>query len=90
MGPHNPYFILSMKVTIQGFSQTHKIEKIAIIGNFVFPYICSFLLYLQNIMLVNVKLMLVDFRGLHFKSVNLIGFVHFKCQKVGNIGILLL
>ena len=27
-----------------GFSQTHKIDNIGIIANFVFPYICSFLL----------------------------------------------
>ena len=36
-----------------GFSQTH---KIGIIANFVFPYICSFYLYLHQLMLFNVKL----------------------------------
>ena len=39
-----------------GFSQTHKIGKIGIIVNFTFPYICSFLLNLQYMMLVNMKL----------------------------------
>ena len=39
-----------------GFSQTHKIGNITIFANFVFPYICSFLLYLQHMMLVNMKL----------------------------------
>ena len=38
------------------FSQTHKIGNIGIIANFVFPEICSFLLYLHYMMLVNVKL----------------------------------
>ena len=31
------------------FSQTHKIGNIDIIANFVFPYICSLLLYLQHV-----------------------------------------
>ena len=39
-----------------GFSQTHKIGNIGIIANFVFPKICSFLLYSNYMMLVNVKL----------------------------------
>ena len=43
-----------------GFSQTHKIGNIDIIANFTFPYICSFLLYLQHMMLINV---ILDIRG---------------------------
>ena len=39
-----------------GFSQMYKIGNIAIIANFVFPYICSFLHYLHHIMIVNEKL----------------------------------
>ena len=39
-----------------GFSRTHKIVIIGIIANFVFPYFCSFLLYLHHIILVNVTL----------------------------------
>ena len=39
-----------------GFSQTHKIGNIGINVNFVVPYIYSFVLYLQTIMLFNVKL----------------------------------
>ena len=34
-------------VSLWRFSQTHKIGNIATIANFVFPYICSFLLYLH-------------------------------------------
>ena len=34
----------------------HKNGNIGIIVNFVFSYICSFLLYLKHIILVNVKL----------------------------------
>ena len=39
-----------------GFTQTHKIGNIGIIANFVFPHICSLLLYWQHMMLVNVIL----------------------------------
>ena len=42
-----------------GFSQTHKIGNINIINiiaNFLFLFICSFLLYLHHVKLVNVKL----------------------------------
>ena len=35
------------------FSQTHKIGKTGIIAKFVFPDICSILLYLQHMMSVN-------------------------------------
>ena len=38
------------------FSQTHKVDNNGNNGNFVFPYICSFLRYLDLKMLVNVKL----------------------------------
>ena len=44
---------LVITVVVEFFSQTY---KIGINANFVFPYICSFLLYLYQIMLVNVKL----------------------------------
>ena len=37
------------------FLQTHKIANIAIIANFVFLYICSFLCYLHHVLLVNVN-----------------------------------
>ena len=37
------------------FSQSHKVGNIGIIVNFVFPYIPSFLLYLQQMLSVNVK-----------------------------------
>ena len=33
----------------------HKIGNIAIIVNFVFPYICSFLCYLHHVLLLNVN-----------------------------------
>ena len=38
------------------FSQTHKIDNVVNIANFVLSYICSFLLYLYHMMFVNVKL----------------------------------
>ena len=36
----------------------YKIDNIGIIVNFV-PYICNFLLYLQNMTLVNIKIITV-------------------------------
>ena len=39
-----------------GFSKTNKIGNIAIMVNFVFQNIRGFLLYLHNMLLVNVKL----------------------------------
>ena len=34
----------------------HKIGNFSIIANFVFPFVCSFLLYLYHMIIVNVKL----------------------------------
>ena len=45
-----------------GFSQTHKIGNIGIISNFLFPYICSFLLYLHHMMIVNVTLDITGYK----------------------------
>ena len=42
------------------FSQSHKVGNVVIIVNFMLPYICNFLLYLQQMMSVNVKL-----KGIH-------------------------
>ena len=47
------------------FSQKHNVDNVDIIANFVFPYNCSFLLYLYPLLLVNVKLELRDTWGLH-------------------------
>ena len=44
------------------FSQTHKIDNVVNIANFVLSYICSFLLCLYHTMFVNVKL---DISGCH-------------------------
>ena len=41
---------------IRVFSQTHKIGNVGINADVIFPYISSFLLYLYQMMLVNVKL----------------------------------
>ena len=43
-------------ISFSSFSQTHKVGNVGIIANFVFPYIFSFLLYLHQLMLVNVRL----------------------------------
>ena len=48
------------------FSQTHKVGNVGIIANFVFPYICGFLLYLHQLMLVNVKLEIKGQMGITF------------------------
>ena len=69
----------------------HKIGNIGIIANFVFPHICSSLLYLQHILLVVMKLDIsgcnsITFQGcgLHWSS----SFLMAQLNKVGNIGIL--
>ena len=55
-----------------GFSEIHKIGNISINANFVFPYICSFLLQKHHVMIINVEL---DVR-LNFKVADCIGLVH--------------
>ena len=47
--------LVTGKCSQSGFSQTHKIGNIGIIANFEFPYVCSFLLSLQYMILVNMK-----------------------------------
>ena len=42
------------------FSQTHKVDNVGIIANFVFSYICSFLLHLHQLIVINMKL---EFKG---------------------------
>ena len=61
--------------TDSGFSQTDKICNVGMITNFVLLYICNFLLNLQYMMLVNVKLYIsgcnrITFQGcrLHWSS----------------------
>ena len=45
------YFLIRLS-----FSQAHKVGNVGVIANFIFLYISSFLLYLHQLMLVNVKL----------------------------------
>ena len=47
--------LVTGKCSQSGFSQTHKIGNIGIIAKFEFPYFCSFLLSLQHMILVNMK-----------------------------------
>ena len=61
----------------------HESGNISINANFVFPYICSFLLHLHHLLFVNVNFNLSCARGLYFKVVVIIGLV-------GNIGVLVL
>ena len=53
---------------LSGFSRTHKIANIGIIANFVFLYICSFLLYLHYVMLVNVTLDISGYKQVIFQN----------------------
>ena len=46
-------------------------HKIGIIANFVFPYFCSFLLYLHHLMLVNVELDISGFWTIKFQGYRL-------------------
>ena len=56
-----------------GFSQKHNIGKIAIIVNFVFPYICSFHHCLHHMMSINMELEVGDCKWI----INFIGIVNF-------------
>ena len=38
------------------FSQTHKVDKVGVIANIVFRYMCSSLCCVKQLMLVNVKI----------------------------------
>ena len=48
--------LLSVVLLCSDFSQATDVANIGIITNFVCPHICSYILYLQHMMLVNVKL----------------------------------
>ena len=50
------------------FSQSHKVGNVGIIANFVFTYICSFLLYLQQMISVNMKLEIKGYMGIIFQG----------------------
>ena len=72
------------------FSQTHKIGNNA---NFVFSYIRSFFYYLYHMILVNTKIDIIWYKGIHYYIAAFTGFVNFECHsqnEVGNIGILIL
>ena len=53
---HYPLKYASHVYPYSSFSQIHKVGNVGIIANFIFPYISSFLLHLDQLMLVNVKL----------------------------------
>ena len=55
--------------SIRGFHKMYNndnIDKIDINVNFVFPYLCSFLLNWQDMMLINVKLDITGFKSITF------------------------
>ena len=54
-----------------GFLQTHKIGNNGIIASSVFPYICSSILYLHHMMLVNMKLDISDCKRIIFQGCRL-------------------
>ena len=60
------------------FSQTHKVGDVGIIANFVFPYICSFLFHLHQLILLNVKLEIKGYVRIIFQ--NFIVLSDFKWQ----------
>ena len=55
-------------VSYSSFSQLHKIGNVGIIANFVFPYICSFLLYLHQLILINWKLEIKEHMRIIFQG----------------------
>ena len=69
------YHLRRPKQRLDIFTNTHRIGNIGILANFLFRYICSFLLYFHIMMLVNVKLDInwhkrITFQGckLHWSS----------------------
>ena len=44
----------------------YNIDNVDINVNFVFPYLCSFLLYWHHMMLINVKLDITGFNSITF------------------------
>ena len=60
------------------FSQTQTIGNNGINANFVFPYICSFLHYLDLTMLVDVNLDVSWEKGLPLKVAAFIGLLNFE------------
>ena len=60
----------------------HKIANIAIIVNFVLRYICSFLLYLQHMVLVNMKIDISGFNSITFQGCRLRWSSYFLMVKV--------
>ena len=92
--PH-PYFQASPRfVDICVYDQYrlfHIYKRLAIMAllpNFVFPYICSFLYYLYLKILVNVKLDCQVVKGITF--IGLFNFEWHGQDRVGNIAILVL
>ena len=67
----------------------HKIDNVGIIANFVFPYICHFLLYFYHMMFVNGKLDISGCKSSTFQG-SLVQFLSngHSQNKIGNIGIL--
>ena len=63
----NMYYEIYQRLILHScFSQSHKIGNAGIIANFVFPYICNFRLYLQQMMSVNVKLEIKGYISITF------------------------
>ena len=50
------------------FSPSHKIGNVGIIANFIFPYICSFLLYFQQMMSVYSKLEIKGYKRITYED----------------------
>ena len=71
----------------------HKRTKLALLPALHFPFFCRFLLYLDHMVLVDVKLEISWKRWVNFKVADFIGLVNFEWHsqnKFGNVGILVL
>ena len=75
------------------FGLFHKRHNISINANFVFPYTCSFLLYLYQIMLVNVELDINRYKRITFQGCRFnwsFSFLMTQLKRSCSIGILVL
>ena len=62
----------------------YKIGNIGIIANFVLPYICSFLPYLQHMMLVNMQLDISGYNRITFQGCRLHWYSSFLMAQNGS------
>ena len=65
---HIPQILRVLQLNYTRFSQTHKVGNIGIIADFVFLRICSFLPYLHQLIVLNMKVEIKECVRITFKG----------------------